>query len=207
MVSHPDWLSLDADETAVWRGAPRIRRVLPTAVATSLWIALLVAGAVVAVRTGRLPTVVTVGAAFLLALPAVGAAVAAYLRTVNAEYVLTDRNCYRKRGVLSTRVTRVGLANVQRTALRKDVWGSLFDYGTVSISTAGSEGVDLRFPDLDDPESARDELRRLVGAAEADADEGRVPADLDAATAETLLTEFGRLRAAAERLDRAVTDG
>ncbi|MFC7173423.1 hypothetical protein ACFQL0_08740 [Haloplanus litoreus] len=29
MVSHPDWLSLDAGETVVWRGAPRVRRVLP----------------------------------------------------------------------------------------------------------------------------------------------------------------------------------
>ncbi|MFC7173424.1 PH domain-containing protein [Haloplanus litoreus] len=79
-------------------------------------------------------------------MPAVAAAATTYLRTVNVEYVLTDRNCYRKRGVLSTRVTRVGLANVQRTALQKNVWGNLFDYGTVSLSTAGSEGSICALP-------------------------------------------------------------
>lgn len=205
MVSHPDWLSLDAGETVVWRGAPRIRRVLPSAVAAALWIALLVAGAAVAVRATTLPTLVPVGAAVLLAIPTVAAAATTYLRTVNVEYVLTDRNCYRKRGVLSTHVTRIGLANVQRTALQKNVWGNLFDYGTVSLSTAGSEGADLRLTDLDDPETVRDELRRLVGADERRP--RRPPAGLDATTADALRTEFGALRAAAERLDREVSDG
>ncbi|WP_251344031.1 PH domain-containing protein [Haloplanus halophilus] len=206
MVPTSDWLSLDTDETVVWRGAPRVRRVLPTVVAAALWIVVLAVGAAVALRTRMFPTPIPVAGAALLALPAVGAAAASYLRTVNVEYVLTDRNCYRKRGVLSTRVTRIGLANVQRTALDKSVWGTLFDYGTVSISTAGSDGVDLRLTDLDDPEAARDELRRLAGADGSERRERR-PAGLDAATADALLAEVGALRSAADRLDREVSDG
>jgi uncharacterized membrane protein YdbT with pleckstrin-like domain len=205
MVSNPDWLSLDAGETVVWAGAPRVRRVLPTVVAAACWIALLVAGAAVAVESMHFPTLVPVGAAVLLAVPAVVAAVATYLRTVNVEYVLTDRNCYRKRGVLSTRVTRIDLGSVQRTALAKNVWGNLFDYGTISLSTAGSEGVDLRLTDLDDPETVRDELRRLTDERSLDAPED-APA-LDATTADALLSEFGTLRTAAERLDREVSEG
>ena len=211
MASRPDWFSLDTGETVVWEGAPRVRRVLPAVVAATLWIALLAVGAVLAVRTLVLSTPVVVGGAVLLALPAVAGVAWRYLRTVNVEYVLTDRNCYRKRGVLSTSVTRVGLADVERTALHKDVWGRLFDYGAVSISTAGTDGVDLRFTDLDDPETLRDELRRLVGAERgsglAAASSGAAGAGLDAATADTLLTEFGALRAAADRLDREVSDG
>jgi uncharacterized membrane protein YdbT with pleckstrin-like domain len=205
MVSNPDWLSLDADETVVWAGAPRVRRVLPTAVAAACWIALLVAGAAVAVESMQFPLLVPVGAAVLLAVPAVVAAVATYLRTVNVAYVLTDRNCYRKRGVLSTRVTRIDLGSVQRSALAKNVWGNLFDYGTISLSTAGSEGADLRLTDLDDPESVRDELRRLTGERSPDTSEDALA--LDATTADALLSEFGTLRAAAERLAREVSEG
>jgi len=206
MASRPDWFSPDTGETVVWEGAPRVHRVLPAVVAATLWIVLLAAGAVLAVRTLVLSTPVVAGGAVLLVLPAVAGVAWRYLRTVNVEYVLTDRNCYRKRGVLSTGVTRVGLADVERTALHKDVWGRLFDYGAVSISTAGTDGVDLRLTDLDDPEAFRDELRQLVGHGTEDG-ATLAPAGLDAATAETLLTEFAALHAAADRLDREVSDG
>ncbi|MFD1634729.1 PH domain-containing protein [Haloplanus ruber] len=210
MVSHPDWFSLDTGETMVRQGAPRVRRVLPAVVAATLWLGLLAVGAVVAVRTLVVSTPVAVGAAVLLALPAVAGTAWRYLRTVNVEYVLTDRNCYRKRGVLSTSVTRVGLGDVERTALHKNVWGSIFDYGTVSISTAGTDGVDLRLTDLDGPEAFRDELQQRAGHETGDGSTGgSIPdsAGLDAATAETLLTEFTALHAAADRLDREVSDG
>jgi uncharacterized membrane protein YdbT with pleckstrin-like domain len=204
MTTRPDWLSADADETVVWRGGPRLRRNLPTAVAATAWIALLVAAAVL--RGGSLPLSLLVAGGLVLALPAVGAVALAYLRTGATEYVLTDRGVYRRAGVLSTRVTRVGLDTVQRTELTKSVWGELFDYGTLAISTAGSSGVDLRFSDLDDPEPVRTELRRLIGdRGAADRPAGRVDG-LDAATADALRTEFGALRAAADRLDRTVTD-
>jgi uncharacterized membrane protein YdbT with pleckstrin-like domain len=216
MTTRPDWLSPDAGETVRWHGGPRLRRVLPTVAAAATWIVLLVAGAAAAVRTLPLPPLAPAGAAVLLALPAVGAVALAYLRTTNVEYVLTDRNVYRRDGVLSTRVLRVGLETIQRTALTKGVWGEAFDYGTIAISTAGSEGVDLRFADLDDPEPVRTELRRLIGkrgGAGADATGGRrEPATgdataLDAATADALHTEFAALRAAADRLERTVSDG
>ncbi|MFB6101578.1 MAG: PH domain-containing protein [Haloplanus sp.] len=204
MATRPDWLSLDADETVVWRGGPRIRRVLPTAAAATLWIALLVVAVVVRPRvvTATIPTAALVGVAVLAALPALGAVALAYLRTTNVDYLLTDRNVYRKAGILSTHVTRVGLSTVQSTALSKDFWGAAFDYGTIAISTAGSEGVDLRFADLDDPDPVRAEIRRLTGKHRT---EGETSA-LDAATADTLRNEFGALHAAADRLERAVSE-
>jgi membrane protein YdbS with pleckstrin-like domain len=207
MVSQPDWLSLDTGETVLRQGAPRVRRVLPAAAAATLWIALLAVGAVSGVRIAAIQTPLAVGAAVLLALPAVAGVVWRYLRTVNVEYVLTDRSCYRKRGVLSTTVTRVGLEDVQRTALDKSVWGSLFDYGTVSVSTAGSEGADLRLTDLDDAGTFRDELRRRAGGGRDGAPSTTGGVGLDTATADTLLTEFAALHAAADRLDREVSDG
>ncbi|MEF8855904.1 MAG: PH domain-containing protein [Haloplanus sp.] len=213
MQTRPDWLSLDADETVVWQGAPRIRRILPTAAAAALWIALLAAGVVLGPRVAPVtarsfPSVVLVGAALSLALPAVAAVAWAYLRTTNVEYVLTERNLYRKAGVLSTRVSRVGLATVQRTSLAKTVWGNLFDYGTIEISTAGSDGADLRLTDLDAPGPVRDEIRRLSGSrqSERDADSGTATTPIDAATADTLLDDARALRDAATRVERGVSE-
>jgi hypothetical protein len=208
MDTRPDWLSLDADETVVWSGAPRIRRVLPTAAVAALWIALLALGVTLgpqSVPTSALPGTLLAVGAVLLALPAVAAVVGSYLRTTHVEYVLTDRGLYRKAGVVSTRVSRVDLSAVERTSLSKGVWGNVFDYGTISISTAGSDGVDLRFTDLDDPNPVRTEIRRLIGAdrIRRGADAG---APIDAATADALLDEFGALRAAAARVDRAVSE-
>jgi uncharacterized membrane protein YdbT with pleckstrin-like domain len=203
MVPPPDWFPDRTAEAVVWRGAPRLRRVLPTVAVASCWIALLVAVALVAPEpVSAFPRVALVGGTVLLSAPAVAVAVGAYLRTANVEYVLTEGSVYRKTGVLSTSVTRLDLGTVQGTALQKDLWGTLFDYGTISISTAGSDGVDLRLTDLDDPEPVRRRLRGLVGS--------RRPADaasgLDATTAATLSTEFRALHAAADRVEAAVGD-
>lgn len=205
MDSRPDWLSLDADETVVWRGAPRIRRVLPTAAAATLWITLLAVAILLGPRVAPvLSRTLLAVAALLLALPAVLAVAWAYLRTTHVEYVLTERNLYRKAGVLSTRVSRIGLAAVQRTRLSKDIWGSLFDYGTISISTAGSDGVDLRFTDLDDPEPVRAEIRRLIPRRSRETPGVATP--LDEPTADALLTDFRALRDSATRVERAVSE-
>jgi uncharacterized membrane protein YdbT with pleckstrin-like domain len=212
MDTHPDWLSLDAGEAVVWRGAPRIRRVLPTAVVAVIWIALLTLGAALGPALAPVPTPALPGwllavGVVLLAVPAVAAVIRAVLHTRNVEYVLTDRGLYRKAGVLSTRVSRVDLSTVERTSLAKGVWGNVFDYGTISISTAGSDGVDLRFTDLDDPAPVRAEIRRLIGARrERHADTGAATVDIDAETAGTLHDDFAALREAATRVERAVSE-
>jgi uncharacterized membrane protein YdbT with pleckstrin-like domain len=203
MSSRPDWLPARTDEAVVWQGAPRLRRVLPTVAASSCWIALVVAAAVVAPAPIRsVPRAVLLGGVALLSVPAIAVAAAVYLRTANVAYVLTETSVYRKAGVLSMSVTRLDIETVQGTALEKTLWGTLFDYGTISISTAGSDGADLRLSDLDDPDPVRRRLRGLVGSRRP-----RDPAgELDAATADTLSTEFHALRRAADRLATAVSD-
>jgi uncharacterized membrane protein YdbT with pleckstrin-like domain len=210
MRTRPDWLSLDADETVVWQGAPRLRRILPTAAAATLWIVLLVLGPLLGPRFApelvrTFPRIALAGGALLLALPAVAAVAGAYLRTTNVEYVLTDRNLYRKAGVLSTRISRISLATVQRTSLSKSVWGNAFDYGTIEISTAGSDGVDLRLTDLDDPESARSEIRKRIGGRQG-AGDAASSTPLDSTTADALHDDLRALRDAATRVERAVSE-
>ncbi|MFB6160657.1 MAG: PH domain-containing protein [Haloferacaceae archaeon] len=210
MVENAEWLSLDAGEEMVWSGGPRLRRTLPTVARSTAWALAFLAVAVVGPRfaPASVPDLAVVGGGVLLALASGRTAAMAYLRTTNTDYVLTNRSVYEKRGVWSTNVTRVGVANVQNTRLEKSVWGNLFDYGTVAVSTAGSSGDDLVVTDLNDPETFRNELQRLTSAA-GSPPTGAAPSggSLDAAAVDALLPEARSMRAAAERVEREVVEG
>jgi membrane protein YdbS with pleckstrin-like domain len=141
----------------------------------------------------------------LLVLIGVAWAGIAYLQVRATDYVLTDSNVYKRTGVLSERVTQVGIDRIQNTELRKHVLGHLFDYGTVLLSTAGGDGTELAITDLDDPQRFREELGPLVAASGGpgrDAFEGRGGAVLDDETVEALLPEARRLRESADSVAR-----
>ncbi|MEF8850952.1 MAG: PH domain-containing protein [Haloarculaceae archaeon] len=208
MVEGADWFSPDASETVVWHGKPRTRRIIPRVAGAVVLTALAVGFAAVAPAGGLDggTLVVVWGAAGLVVLGAVAWVGLAYLRVRATDYVLTDRNVYKKTGVFSERVSRVGLDRIQNTTLKKDVTGNLFDYGTVLLSTAGSGGTALAVTDLDDPEQFRDELGPLVDASGGpgrDAFEaGGTEPVLDDATVEAMVPEARRLRESAQRLER-----
>lgn len=212
MTGEYEWLSLDPEEEVVWTGQPRVWRIAGT-VAGGVVLTLLAFGGAIAASVGALPGIdsltggsnaVVWGIAVLVALSQIGSAAVAYLRVENTDYVLTSRRIYRKSGIFSETVTSVGVDRVQNTTLRKDVTGNLFDYGTVSVSTAGSGGADLAITDLDDPEAFRDRLQEQVRAADEAREDERPPAlagELDGEAMEALLTEARRLRAVAERME------
>jgi uncharacterized membrane protein YdbT with pleckstrin-like domain len=208
----PAWLSLDPGERVVWTGKPRTRRIIGT-VAGGVVVVLVAVVAGVALPgflpAGDLPlggVGVWLGVVLVVLLQA-GQIALAYLRVENAGYVLTDRNVYKKTGVLSETVTRVGLDRVQNTRLQKGVRGNLFDYGSVAISTAGGGGTELVVTDLDDPETFRDELQALARTASEEATTRAAAggpsghAALDPDRLATLAEEFGRLRETADRLE------
>ena len=211
MSSDLGWFSPDSSETVVRTDKPRVWRILPTVAGGVVWsvVALVAAFAV----TRYLPqfldaplpvsgTVVRGIATLIVAVQVVHVAVA-YQRVRATDYVLTDRNVYKKTGVLSETVTRVGVDRIQNTTLRKDITGNLFDYGTVRLSTAGG-GPELAITDLNDPDEFRSALRPLIGAAsgsEGTRAEAGAAAGLDAETLDTLVEEAGRMRETAEKLE------
>lgn len=197
-----DWLSIDPDDV-VWQGGPRVRRILPTAAASLVGVAVaavaVLAGAVVADTTppgGA--TVAAVGVA--VGVLSLSVLAVAYLRTANTVYLLTPEYALCKRGVLGTTVTRVPLSSVQNTSLEQGVLGNAFDHGTVTLSTAGGEGAALSFTDLDDPAAVRDRLRTLLGDAARERPEPRASAPLPAEAASAMLAEVRTLRASADRV-------
>lgn len=215
MTVEADWFSPEPDETVVWSGQPRLKRILPTAARSFVvsMVALVAAFAGTTWLLSQLPPRAVAGlpvpaplvvwlVAVLVVVWQLASVALAYLRVEQTDYVLTDRRVYRKTGVLSEQVSSLGVERVQETTLSKDFFGNLFDYGTVAISTAGSGGTDMALTDLTDPETFRDRLNEQVRASggRATGDDGGVDAD----TAAALLTEARGLREVAERLEESV---
>jgi membrane protein YdbS with pleckstrin-like domain len=177
----PEWLSLDDGETVEWVGRPAFVSVLS------------------AVLFG-IPFLLVFGLGLLIIAGSV-------LSVRNTDYVATNESLYVRSGVLSTNIESVGLDRVQNTEFRQSFLGTRFGYGTVEISTAGSEGSDVAFRNVESAREVRELLSRLIGAAGAtgttDAAEGTAARDgpgTDELLAE-LLAELTATREVLERLE------
>ncbi|MGM0591141.1 MAG: PH domain-containing protein [Halobacteriota archaeon] len=208
MTAIPEWLSLEPDEEIVWTGHPRVRRIISSVATFGLWSIAAFVAAFALTTTLNLPLPVpdpiVWGLAVLWALLQAVAPTKAYLRTKNTDYVLTNQNIYKKTGVWSENVTRVGVDKIQNTQLKKDFFGNTFDYGTVLISTAGGGGVELSVEDLDEPDEFRSQLRTMMARA-SDRKRSEPRSSLGGVAPESLqslVDEARRMRETAESIER-----
>ena len=146
----PDF-TLDPDESALWAGSPRLSAA---AGAIALGGVLVLVGAAVLVGV-PLPDVSSPSPIVGLALVLAGVIVALYriVALRRTWYLVTTDALHARSGVLSRRVTRVGLERVQNSAYRQSVAGSVFGYGTVSVEAAG--GGDVAFRRIEHPWEVR----------------------------------------------------
>ncbi|AXG06663.1 PH domain-containing protein [Haloplanus rubicundus] len=180
----PEWLSLDPGEEVVWMGRPAFETLYGT------------------ILSGLLLTVVLIGFLILLGLPF------AYLRIQNTDYVVTTESLYVKSGVFSTNIETVDLDRIQNTEYNRSFWGKQFDYGSISISTAGSSGAEISFDGIPDAPAVRDRItelqRRRSERGEEDASDGGAPATAEQLT--ELIEEVRATREAFERIERRLVD-
>jgi|GEM_PF-5717782 len=154
----PGWLTLDADETVVWTDQPRGRAVVSTLVSAVVWSGLVLAFAYafVEVFPGMLDRSEIAPSRFvwLASWAVVGLWVVyvpvKYVARSRVRYALTTENVYARTGVFSTAVSRVSVADVRNTTIRRGLFGTLLEYGTVEVS-AGPAGTDLRLVGLEAP--------------------------------------------------------
>jgi len=180
----PEWLSLDPGEEIVWTGRPAFETLYGT------------------ILSGLLLTVVLIGFLILLGVPF------AYLRIQNTDYVVTTESLYVKSGVFSTNIETVDLDRIQNTEYNRSFWGKQFDYGSISISTAGSSGAEISFDGIPDAPTVRDritELQRRRAERGDDAGSGDDPASADQLA--ELIEEVRATREAFERVERRLADG
>ena len=178
-------LSLDPGEDVVWMGRPAFETLYGT------------------ILSGLLLTVVLIGFLILLGLPF------AYLRIQNTDYVVTTESLYVKSGIFSTNIETVDLDRIQNTEYNRSFWGKQFDYGSISISTAGSSGAEISFDGIPDAPAVRDRItelqRRHSERGEEDASDGDAPASADQLA--ELIEEVRATREAFERIERRLVDG
>jgi uncharacterized membrane protein YdbT with pleckstrin-like domain len=128
-----EWLTLDEDEEVLWEGNPRIQSIIPSLI---------------------------VGIPFSVVLIGIPIVVGAYLSVKNTEFVVTSQGLYRKSGVLSRSVQKIGFDKVQNISFSQGVFGNYFGYGSIEISTAGGSGVEMRFRNIDEPRRVQQIINR-----------------------------------------------
>lgn len=119
-----DWANLDKSEQIFWKGQPRMKSILPALV------------------IGIPLSVVGVGLLIIIG---------AYLQITNTSFLVTNQGLYKKTGIFSRSVQKIGFDKVQNISFSQGIFGSQFDYGNIEISTAGGQGVEMRFNSINNP--------------------------------------------------------
>ncbi|WP_231189713.1 PH domain-containing protein [Haladaptatus sp. DYF46] len=141
------WLHLTPDEEVLWCDHRSVYQVLPPVILAAV---LILIGAGIA-GSGVFGGFSWVG---LLLIP-IGLAVAAppFFRWRSEWFVLTTEEVYHKHGVFSQDVTQIRLDRVRNTAFSQSTLERVFDYGTVTIHTAGVGTNNLLFENVSNPQS------------------------------------------------------
>lgn len=172
-----EWLSVDDGEEIVWTSGPDRRTLVP------------------AFLVGIPLAIVLIGILLIAG---------EYLRVTNTQYVVTNRACYRKTGILSRDVKRIEHEKVQDISYSQSALGNYFGYGTVEISTAGGSGVEMAFKSVPEPREVQhlisDQRKRDRGLTRSeDVDDGRSTDDV----LDEILTELRAIRGTLEESDGA----
>jgi len=193
-MSVPDWAPATADEAVVWQGQPR-ERVVHLGVAAGVAVALVVlAGAYLTASNGAVPATLAAAVGVPLALLAFAVpAGGAWLWRWATRYVLTDAALYHRTGLLSLTVTELRLGKIQNTSYSQGLFGTVFDHGTVTVDTAGSQGAELTLRQLDGPKAVHQRIAEAAGDAKGERGDV-IPGSLDAWKA--VRAEVRRVRAA-----------
>ena len=136
MAAEFDWVSLDSNEKALWSGEPIFKSIYPA----------------LAIGIPLIP-------AFGLGLVVI---VGAYLTMKNTDFVVTNEGLYKKTGVLSRNVQKIGFEKVQNISFSQGVFGKYFGYGNVEISTAGGSGIEMLFNSVENPKQVQELINKRI---------------------------------------------
>lgn len=164
-----DWVSLDPDEEILWDGEPRIQSIIP------------------AVVIGAPLSIVGIGLLIIAG---------AYLNIKNTDFVLTNQGLYKKTGVLSRNVQKIGFDKVQNISFSQSALGNYFDYGNVEVSTAGGSGVEMRFRSIEKPKEVQEMINKQIKQDEGKSKAGKAKDKV----MEKMLEEIRKTRKAVEEI-------
>ncbi|MEF8880513.1 MAG: PH domain-containing protein [Candidatus Nanohaloarchaea archaeon] len=131
-----EWLSLDEGEEVLWEGEPLMKSIYP------------------AIAVG-IPLTLFFGLGLVII-------AAAYLNKKNTDFVVTSEGLYRKTGVISRNVQKIGFNKVQNISFSQGFLGTQFGYGNIEISTAGGSGIEMRFRSIEDPKKVQQLINKHI---------------------------------------------
>ena len=170
-----DWLTLEDDEEVLWSSRPHRSSLVPALV------------------VGIPLSILLIGLVIILG---------AYLTYKNTNYVVTTSGLYKKTGILSRDVQKIGFDKVQNISYSQSAIGGYFGYGTVEVSTAGSSGVEMQFRSVPAPADVQELIDSRIERRD-----GRGGDDKEDVLAE-ILTELRAIRRAVEgdTVDNGIAD-
>ena len=141
------WLHLTPDEEVLWSGHRSFYHTFPSVVA-GIVLVLIGVGIAASGYSGWVKwlSVLPILAGIVVAVPP-------FLRWRSEWFVLTTEEIYHKRGVFAQDVTQIRLDRVQNIAASQSLLERIFDYGTVTIHTAGTSTNNLVFENVANPQS------------------------------------------------------
>jgi uncharacterized membrane protein YdbT with pleckstrin-like domain len=163
-----DWLSLDDDEQVLWDGEPLMKSIYPA----------LVIGIPLSFVGIGIPIVVS-----------------AYLNIKNTDFVVTTQGLYKKTGVFSRSVQKIGFDKVQNISFSQGVFGKQFGYGNIEISTAGGSGIEMRFRSIEQPKQVQQLINKHIKKDKSEASSSSRD------SMSQLLEEMKKTRKAVERIE------
>lgn len=78
------------------------------------------------------------------------------------DYVVTSEGLYRKSGIFSRSVQKIGFEKVQNISFSQGILGKQFGYGNIEISTAGGSGIEMRFGSIEDPKDVQQLINKRI---------------------------------------------
>lgn len=135
-MSQFNWLTLDNDEEIILSDNPVMNSIIPS----------LIIG---------IPTIPLLGLGIIII-------AGAYYRIKNTEYVVSSDGLYKKTGIFSRSVKKIGFDKVQNISFGQGIFGKKFGYGNVNISTAGGSGVEMQFKSIKNPKEIQEKITNLM---------------------------------------------
>jgi uncharacterized membrane protein YdbT with pleckstrin-like domain len=99
------------------------------------------------------------GGIFLLFLGAVSL-VQRIMVIAGSEYAVTNKRVILKTGIISRRATELVLAKCEGLHIKQSVWGRIFKFGTITVTTGGATSS---YPFIADPLRFRREINTQIG--------------------------------------------
>lgn len=114
------------------------------------------------------------------------------------DYIVTTQAVYRKSGIFSRNVQKIGLDKIQNISFSQGLLGKEFGYGNVDISTAGGSGVEMRFLAVDNPKEVQELINKHIRRDE-ESGSGK-------STMEKILDEMKKVRESVENIEEKMSE-